>query len=150
MGRSTELLIPVEETYRDILRRAIEEVGTQREVGRLAGVHQTTVGRAIERGAPVTYTTLVRLSRVLPGVPDPVVAVRDEQHELWCRLGAHLQEHHQAAFGSLLSLAKQSALSGSQKMSDDSDLDRLKEIVANPVAKSVPVKLAHQSPKPKR
>src|SRR5258706_14246156 len=94
----TELPMPVEETYRDILRLAVEEAGSQRHVARLAGINQATVQRALQRGYPTSYTTLARLASVLPGVPAPVVAVRDHEHERWCRIGAHLAAHDPLMF----------------------------------------------------
>src|SRR5690349_20406271 len=98
MGRTKEEPIPVEETYRDLLRTAVDAVGGQRRAARLAHVSQPTISRALERDHPATYTTLAKLARALSGIPSPIVPVRDATHEEWCRLGAELAALKPATF----------------------------------------------------
>jgi hypothetical protein len=106
MGRTPEEPLPVDETYRDLLRAAVKAAGGQPIVAELADVNQGTISRTLTPGARATYTTLAKLSRVLPAVPSPIVAIRDAEHETWCRLGALLAEHDPEQFAYLLRQAR--------------------------------------------
>lgn len=130
----------MEETYRAILRAAVEAVGGQERAGELANVHQTTVGRAIKAGTRATYSTLRKLADALPGVPDPVVAVRDAEHERWCKVGAALAELKPEDFRSLLGFAERALQDGVARPTDE-QVDRLKDAIAN----GGPKKLARSS-----
>lgn len=105
MGRTSEEPIELEATYRGILKAAIERSGGQEVVAELAGVNQSTISRTLRPDGRATYTTLLKLSRVLEGVPSPVVAVRDATHEQWCRIGARLAESKPGAFSALMAIA---------------------------------------------
>lgn len=132
-GRTKELPIPIEETYRDLLREAVRAAGGQGAAAKLAGIHQTTIGRTLRPGARATYTTMLRLSAALKGLPAPVVAVRDEQHERWCRLGAQLQVDNPEVFGVLLNFATVSLSSPLPPVKpSDEALERLRSVIANP------------------
>jgi len=131
MGRTKEEPIPVEETYRDLLRKAVDSAGGQRSAARLAHVSQPTISRALERGHPATYTTLAKMARAFPGIPSPVVPVRDATHEEWCRLGADLAALKPATFAVHLDAVRQ-ALAGSPVPSADA-IERLRRVVAIPV-----------------
>lgn len=128
----------MEETYRAILRAAVEAVGGQERAGELAKVHQTTVGRALTTGARATYSTLRKLADALPGVPDPVVPVRDADHERWCKIGAELAELKPEDFRSLLGFAERALQDGKASPTDE-QIDRLKVAIARPG----PARLAH-------
>jgi DNA-binding phage protein len=119
MSRTLEAPLSIEESYRDILRTAVQRVGGQYPAARIAGIDQSTLSRAISPGGRATYTTLLRLSRSLTAalstmneaermrVPEPVIAVRDADHELWCRIGALLATEKPALYRTLLDAAAQ-------------------------------------------
>lgn len=50
MGRTDEQPMPVEETYRDILRAAVKAAGGQQIVADMIGVHQATISRTLDHG----------------------------------------------------------------------------------------------------
>lgn len=135
MGRTEELAMPVEETFRSLLREAVAAAGSQSKVAKLAGVNQGTVSRALESGARATYTTLMKLCHALPSLPPPIVAVRDAKHEEWCRLGAVLQEHRPSLFDTLLNSAREAA--SPEPIPPPSipatAVDRLRDVIANPM-----------------
>jgi hypothetical protein len=106
MPGTPETPLPVEETYRDLLRSAVEAAGSQRRAADMAGVTQPTISRTLTPGTTVTYTTLRKLADALPGMPDPVIAVRDAAHERWCKCGAALAELKPDDFRILLAAAE--------------------------------------------
>lgn len=120
MGRPSEEPIPVEESYRELLRQAVRKAGGQSAVERLSGVDQGTVSRAFATDARTTYTTLARLQRALPDLPAPIVAVRDARHEAWCRGGGELATLRPAVFN-LLYEALLQALQSSPPPGESSD-----------------------------
>lgn len=130
MGRTTELPIHIEETYRALLRVAIEAAGTQEEVAALAGVTQGTISKLLRPASRVTYTTLHKLASVLPGVPPPVVSVRDDAHAKWCTLGAQLAAHRPAEFQSLLQLTEL-AVAGVSHVPTTEQVDRVTAAIAS-------------------
>lgn len=130
MARTFEDPIPIESTYRDLLKVAVEKAGGQYAVAAMAKINQSTVSRALEGRA--TYTTLRKLSAVLPGIPSPIVAVRDEKHEHWCRLGAELAGSKPSVFALLLRAAEEAA-EAVPRMEPDAALNRLKSVVSDPI-----------------
>lgn len=130
MGRTPELPMHIEETYRDLLRAAIEAAGTQEEVAELAGVTQGTISKLLKPASRVTYTTLHKLADVLPELPKPVVAVRDADHARWCALGAQLAAHRPEEFRSLLQLTEL-AVAGVSHVPTNEQVDRVKAAIAS-------------------
>lgn len=126
--------MPVEETYRDILRAAVAAAGGQSVVAQKADIDQSTVSRTLNPGQRATYTTLLKLSSVLRDrdVPAPVVAIRDAAHEEWCRLGAQLSAHRPESFESLLVLARIAVAELRANPPDDAALERLRAVIVNP------------------
>lgn len=140
MTRTLEEPLRVEETYRALLRAAVAAVGGQERAGELAKLHQTTVGRALRSEARATYSTLRKLADALPGLPDPVVPVRDADHERWCKIGAALAELKPEDFRSLLGFAERALMDGTVRPTDE-QIDRLKDAIRT----GVPKNLARQS-----
>ena len=130
MGRTAEEPLKIEEAYRALLRAAVAAVGGQERAGELAGVHQTTVGRTLTAEARATYTTLRKLASALPGLPDPVVPVRDARHERWCKLGAQLADTKPEEFALLLRMAETTL--ASPRPTEES-VEKLKAVVASPM-----------------
>jgi len=130
MAKTPDLPVPVEECYRSLLRGAVERAGGQGAVARLAGINQATVSRTLRVGGTATYAALMKLSRALD-LPVPLVAVRDDRHALWCRLGALLEADRPLLFEHLLQLAYEGV--GQASTSPDSALDRLREVVSHPL-----------------
>lgn len=132
---SIEEPMPIESEYRKLLKVAVAGVGGQQRVATLTGVTQSTISRALAEGGRATYQTLVKLKRVLPGIPEPVVAVRDAQHEEWCRLGAVLAGRDPVQFAKLLDDARRAlelAEHRARKPSDES-ISALKSVIAHPL-----------------
>ena len=102
MPRTSEEPIEIDETYRGILKTAVAAAGGQEAVAELIKVNQSTISRTLKEGGRATYTTLMKLSRCLAGVPAPVIPVRDREHARWCRLGALLEERHPDQFRQVL------------------------------------------------
>lgn len=131
MAGTPETPLPVEETYRDLLRAAVDGVGGQHRAAALAGLTQPTVSRTLTREARATYTALRKLADVLPGVPDPVVPVRDQDHERWCKIGAALAELKPGDFRVLLAAATR-LLSDGVPTPTDAQIDAVKITIASP------------------
>jgi len=134
MPGTAETPLVVEESYRELIRAAVKAVGGQHRAAKLVGVHQTTIGRVLQRGHNVSYTTLRKLADKLPGIPDPVVSIRDASHERWCRIGSQLAEKKPGEFSVLLGFAER-ALSDGHPPPDrpsDAQLARLKAVIASP------------------
>jgi transcriptional regulator with XRE-family HTH domain len=139
MAGTPETPIPVRESYRALLRAGVEAVGGQHRAAALSGVSQGTVSRTLTAEYPATYTTLRKLADALPGVPDPVVAVRDADHERWCKIGAALAELKPDDFRVILSAATRLLDSGAP-----SPTDAQVDAVRDAIAKSEPKRLARR------
>lgn len=136
--------MPVEETYRGLLREAVSRAGGQDAAARLAGLDQATISRTLKSGSRATYTTLIKLSRTLSELPTPVVAVRDMAHEEWCKLGAELQKLRPMLFSMLMDAARESL--PAPEISDDA-IDRLRKTVAAPTVSQTIAKSSQRTPK---
>ena len=131
MPGTPETPLPVEETYRDLLRAAVVAVGGQRRAAALSGVSQGTVSRTLTTGYQATYTTLRKLADAFQGLPDPIVAIRDVDHERWCKIGAELAELKPDDFRVLLSAAVR-LLSSGVPAPTDAQVDAVKATIARP------------------
>jgi len=113
MGRVTEEPIPVEESYRELLREAVRKAGGQSAVERIADIDQATISRTLTSGKRATYTAIMKLKRALAElpspivVPSPVVPVRDARHEAWCRGGGELASTMPAVFNMIFDALRQ-------------------------------------------
>ena len=135
MPGTTETPLVVEESYRQLIRTAVKTVGGQYRAAKLVGVHQGTISRVLKRGHNVSYTTLRKIADKLPGIPDPVVSIRDASHERWCKIGATLAENKPGEFAMLLGFAERAMSDSdppSQGRPSESQLARLKSVIASP------------------
>lgn len=143
MGRTPEEPLPIEDEYRRLLRIAVKAAGGQVAVSKIADLDQGTISRTLADGSRATYTTLAKLSRALPSVPAPVVAIRDADHALWCHLGALVAEHDPEQFAFLLRQLRRDAEALGWKpeppkppVSPTPDaVSRLKSVITNPLPK---------------
>lgn len=139
MTRTVELPLSIEESYRDLLRVAVSRVGGQYPAAEMVGVDQGTVSKTLKPGGRATYTTLLKLARALNSVlsakpegdpdrmrvPDPVIAVRDAEHEMWCRFGSTLAEEKPALYRTLFDAAAEAV--------GNSALSKLHSVVSAPL-----------------
>ena len=127
--------MPVDESYRDLLRQAVKDAGGQHQVADKLGVNQATISRTLKRGATATYTMLMKLSRALDGVPPPIVPVRDAEHASWCRVGSQLAAEKPTVFGVMLQAATEALSAPSRPVGPvgPAAFDRLKAVVADPM-----------------
>lgn len=131
MTRTAEEPIPVEESYLELLKEAIEAAGGQNKVARSMGINQSTISKSLSRSVKLTYTTMAKISRHL-GLPEPIIPVRDVAHAQWCRIGAELQARKPAVFALLLGTAQQATDVGPVPPTDAA-LERLRAVVADPI-----------------
>jgi hypothetical protein len=129
-GRTPAYLIPIEGSYLEILHAAVKAAGGQRPAARLAGINQSTMSRTLDGRA--TYTTLRKLSESLPGVPTPIISVKDSKHEQWCRAGAELSESKPAVFALILDAAVE-ALRAPEPHAEPPSTERLRTVVTEPL-----------------
>lgn len=137
MGRTTEEPIPVNDHYISTLRTSLSEAvtgeGNQSAIGERAGVTQGTISRILNgQENRLTYTTLAKLARVLMK-PPPVVAVRDADHERWCRLGAVLAERDPETFTKRLRDVERDANDLGVPQVSAKQVDDLKSVIARPL-----------------
>ncbi len=130
MSGTPETPLPIVETYRALLRLGVAAVGGQHAAAELSGVSQPTISRTLTPQHNATYTTLRRLADALPGVPDPVVVIRDADHERWCKIGAALAELKPDDFRVLLSAAVH-LLSAGAPVPTDAQVDTVVDTIAN-------------------
>jgi len=131
MPGTAETPLVVEESYRELIREAVKTVGGQHRAAALAEVNQGTISRTLKRGHRVSYTTLRKLADALPGIPDPVVSVRDADHERWCKIGSALAAVQPEEFRTLLKIAERSLSDGVVPPSD-AQIAKLKSVIASP------------------
>lgn len=129
MGRTKELPIEIEDTYRQLLCEAIRAAGTQDEVEARTGVDQTTISKLLNGTSNPSYTTLLKLASEL-GLPAPFVPIRDAAHARWCALGAQLAAHRPDAFQSLLQLTEL-AVAGVSHTPTTDQVDKVKAAIAS-------------------
>lgn len=142
-GRTIEEPIAIEDSYRELLRVAVSEAGGQYAAAQLSGVNQSTISRTLAEGGRATYTTLMKLHRAIPGLPEPMVSVRNADHAEWCRIGAQLAEKRPAIFEFMLRAAREAMLPA--EISDASTA-RVKSVIASAAAGAAPTsKQPHKS-----
>lgn len=134
MGRRTaEEPLPVEETYRELLREAVAKLGSQRRAARLVGVNQATISRTLEDGSRASYTTLVKLHAAIPELPSPIVPIRDAAHEAWCKLGGKLQAERPVLFEVLLKALIEASVNPDR--APVADTETLLAVVRDPIVR---------------
>jgi DNA-binding phage protein len=126
--------IPVEDSYLELMKEAIESAGGQTKVARDVGINQSTVSKSLSRRVKLTYTTMAKLARYL-NLPEPVTPVRDVAHATWCKIGARLQVSKPAVFSIMLSAALE-AMDAAPPPPSDESLERLREVVSDPMPRS--------------
>lgn len=141
MPGTKETPLVVEETYRQLIRDAVKTVGGQHQAAALVGVNQATMSRVLKRGHNVSYTTLRKIADRLPGIPDPVVSIRDASHERWCKIGAALEKNRPDEFSVLLGFAERAMSDRDPPPQDgtarpsEAQIAKLKAVIASPMPK---------------